>query len=350
MRLMFVYFLYEYAGSARAIRNYAEAATAVGHEVVVYGPAGALPPFGFSMDVGSADAVIFVFEWTTDLRFGDRLDLSRLMIEVPRERRVVIDCDGNYNDPIAIGGDYNHPDAAASRRWTEICDSLSDKICQPTLHPLRANVRPFLFYAYDPAAEIPLDFTTKEYGMLYVGHSKFRWQAMHRVLQALEPIRDQLGRVCLIGDGWDALPPWAGPMRMEDAFYTDPAYMQKLDIEVALPIPFEQVPGWMSKANVNPVLNRPLFEYLGFVTPRMFETPAASTIPLLGLKSECVREIYGDCATGLVLPDDHPEEKILDMVRQPDRYCDVLMDVRAHLADKHAHAARLQELIEIVES
>src|SRR5207245_1600901 len=56
---------------------------------------------------------------------------------------------------------YNHRDAAASRRWIDVCDSLSDKICQPTLHPLRENVRTFLFYAYNPAWEVPLDSAPK---------------------------------------------------------------------------------------------------------------------------------------------------------------------------------------------
>ena len=46
-------------------------------------------------------------------------------------------------------------DHSASRRWVEVCDSLSDKIYQPTLHPLRPNVGTFLFHAYDPAWERP---------------------------------------------------------------------------------------------------------------------------------------------------------------------------------------------------
>ena len=44
---------------------------------------------------------------------------------------------------------------------TELCDSLCDKIFQPTYRPLRPNVRPFLFHAYDPAWERPLDFSTQ---------------------------------------------------------------------------------------------------------------------------------------------------------------------------------------------
>ena len=120
---------------------------------------------------------------------------------VPRHRRVVIDCDGAYNDPIEFGGDYNHRSEASSRYWTHVCDSLSDKIFQPTLRPRRSNVRPFLFHIYDPTWETPLDFADKEFSMIYVGHTKFRWRGMSKVLRAIERVRDRVGRVALVGRG-----------------------------------------------------------------------------------------------------------------------------------------------------
>src|SRR2546425_9649984 len=45
----------------------------------------------------------------------------------PRARRVILDGDGNYNDVISVLGDYNHRDAAASRRWIDVCDSRSEE-------------------------------------------------------------------------------------------------------------------------------------------------------------------------------------------------------------------------------
>src|SRR5437870_1818686 len=167
MRLMFVYYFYDDAGSAQDIHNYTRAARALGHEVLVYAPPDAHPSFSCSLNVESVDALLFVFEWTTELRQRDQLDLARLLVKVPRERRIVIDCDGAYNDAISVDGDYNHRDPVASQAWIEVCDSLSDKIFQPTLHPVRSNVHPFLFHAYNPAWEVPLDFSAKEFGMLY---------------------------------------------------------------------------------------------------------------------------------------------------------------------------------------
>lgn len=350
MRLMFVYWAFEDQGSGLVIQGYTEAARALGHEVGVYGRANPKIPLNYSLDIGSADAVVFIFEWTTYLEHSDNLDFLRLVGKVRRARRVILDGDGNYNDAISVAGDFNHRDAAGSQRWIDICDSLSDKICQPTRHPLRSNVRPFLFYGYNPAWERPLDFKAKEYGMTYIGHCKFRWRPMQRVLRAIEPIREQVGRIGVIGVGWDSPPWWAVPLHLKEAYYSDPAYLKNLGVELLPPVPFEQVVGQMSKATFNPVLLRPTFNHLRLVNPRMFETPAANSIPLFVLDAAYVQEIYGDRAVELMLPEDNAHDKILDVVRRPEYYAEIVLDIRRHLAEKHSHAARLKELIEIIES
>ena len=350
MRLMFIYWPFEDQGSGLVIQGYSAAAEALGHQVVVYGRENPKIPLDYSLDIESADAVIFIFEWTTDLWRADHLDLARLVGKVPRARRVILDGDGNYNDVISVLGDYNHRDAAASRRWIDVCDSLSDKICQPTLHPLRENVRTFLFYAYNPAWEVPLDFSDKDYDMIYLGNSKFRWRPMMRVLKGVEPIRQQLGRIGLVGYGWDSPPHWANSMQLEQAYFADTDKLKELAVEPLSPVRFQYVIDWMSKARFNPVLLRSLFGHLRIVTPRLFETVAANTIPLFVLDPLHVQEIYGEQGLELVLPDETPQEKILDIVHHPERYRDVVMGIRRHMAEKHSHAARLRRLIEIIQS
>jgi hypothetical protein len=350
MRLMFVHWLYEDRGSAQDVYNYAIAARALGHEVALCGPPKPNSPFNYSMDVESADAVIFIFEWTTDLQFGDRLDWLRLVANVPRERRVVIDCDGKYNEAISVIGDYNHPSAEQSRRWVELCDSLSDKIYQPTFHPLRPNVRTFFFHAYNPKWEIPLNFAGKEYGMYYVGHNWFRWRPMKRLLKALEPVREQVGRVGMVGHGWGSMPPWANPSIIEDAYYSDGDYLRKLNIEVEPPIQFGEVIQHMSRGVFHPVIYRPLFNHLKLVTCRTFETPAANTIPLFGLEESYVNELYGECALELVLSESSAGEKILDVLRRPEYYAGIVCEIRRRLAARYSYVASLERLIEIVKN
>ena len=348
MKLVFVYWGYENAGSMLDLRGYARAAQAMGHEVTVYGPPNPVFGLNYSQDLTGADAVIFVVEWTTDLQYGDRLDWARLVTSVPRQRRVVIDCDGAYNEPILFHGDYNHRTEESSRKWRDICDSLSDKICQPTFRPRLPNVRPFLFHIYDPTWEAPLDFAGKEFSMIYVGHTKFRWRGMSRVLQAIEPVREQVGRVALVGEGWDNPPEWTQWLEVRNDYYVDRDYLQRLRIETMPPIPYPQVPATMSKAVFNPVMYRPLFECLEMVTCRTFETPASATIPLFLLEPAYIREIYGDRATELLLGDEKPEAKVLDVLNRPEHYAEIVRDIRQDFGRRHSPEERLRELIGII--
>ena len=345
---MFVYWAFEDQGSGLLIDGYTRAARNMGHEVVVYGRPIPNIPLNYSMDVDSADALVYIFEWTTNLLNGDNLDFARLS-KIPRRRTVILDGDGNYNDLIAADGDYNHRDESARDKWIAICDSLSDKICQPSPHPRRDNVRTFLFYCYDRSWEHPLNVEAKDFGLLYVGNSKFRWGAMSQILRSIAPLRQRVGRVGIIGHGWNMLPPWAKPMNMEAAYYTEPEILRRLGVELLPPVPFDRVVCAMNKALLSPVLTRPTFNQLKFVTPRYFETPAAGTIPLFLIDSDHVVEIYGPAALDLVLPADHPEDKIRDILDRPDDYAAVTDEIRRHLAAVHSHQSRLEELIEIIE-
>ena len=349
MRIMFVYWAFEDQGSGLLINGYTQAAKELGHEVVVYGRPIKNIPLNYSMDVESADALVYIFEWTTDLLGGDNLDFVRLS-KIARRRTVILDGDGNYNDLVSAEGDYNHRDQASLDKWISICDSLSDKICQPTFHPLRTNVRTFLFYSYNPQWEVPLANRNKELGVVYVGHSKFRWRALSRVLAAIEPVRNRVGRIGVVGHGWNALPAWAVPMKMEDAYYTDTNYMRTLGVEALPPIPFQQVIPWMSKGYLNPILSRPTFMRLRIVTPRFFETPAANTFPVFNLDDAYVKEIYGESAKDLVLPETNAHEKITDMLDRPDHYAAIVHDIRCRLKKHHSHKQRLKELIDIIEA
>jgi hypothetical protein len=170
------------------------------------------------------------------------------------------------------------------------------------------------------------------------------------VLDAIEPVRGAAGRLGVVGHGWHRLPDWAGPMQMEDAYFTDQQVMQRLGVEVLDPVPFEHVVDWMSRATFNPVLSRPTFVRLRIVTPRFFETPAANTIPLFGLDASYVQEIYGHAGLELLLPDEDAGQKIQDILNHPDHYAEVVRDIREHLAVEHCQEKRLRELIDIIES
>jgi hypothetical protein len=115
-------------------------------------------------------------------------------------------------------------------------------------------------------------------------------------------------------------------------------------------VPFERVIATMSRATLNPVIYRPLFEELGFVTCRTFETPAAATIPLFALDARHVRSVYGESAQALVLDNGHGPEQVLDVLARPGHYAGIVSGIRREFARRHSPEARLSELIEIVQS
>jgi hypothetical protein len=348
MRFIFVNWAHDTHGSAQDLHNYSRVARTMGHEVAIYGSAQSASPFDYSMEIRPDDAIVFVFEFTTNLQQSERLSFVRMLSRVPRHRRIVIDCDGKYNDAVNVVGDLNHPDDASSRRWIEVCDSLSDKVYQPTYHPLRPNVRPFFFHAYNPAWEAPLECGAKPFGMVYVGNNWFRWRALRKVLEAIEPIRHEVGRIALVGHGWNGDASWGGPSYSADAYYSDPRYLRTLGVEVLPPVRFDRVVARMGEGVCAPVIYRPLFNHLRLVTCRTFETPAANTIPLFTQEESFVTEIYGRQAAELILPDHEPSEKVQDVLARPDHYAEIVGGMRRHLAQTYSYDARLKELADLV--
>jgi hypothetical protein len=250
---------------------------------------------------------------------------------------------------INVHGDFNHRTEAEGATYVDFCDAVADKIYQPTPRPLRPNVGSFLFHVYDPTWEAPLDFSVKDFSVAYVGHSKFRWHGMSQVLRAVAPVRDKVGRIALFGYGWDKQPAWAEAFKMEDAYHVDYDMMRELRVEAMAPVPTAEVISTMSWGAINPVVYRPLFEHLEFVTCRTFENVAAGTIPLFLLGSDYVRSVFGDeAADNLVLAGERPEEKIVDVLRRPDHYARIVEGIRREFRQRHTPEARLRQLIEIV--
>jgi len=348
MRLLFIHHVLDDRGSAQDMVQYANVARTLGHEVVLFGEPGRPSPFPYTTDVAAVDAAVFIFEFTTELQYGDLLAWARILSRIPRSRRVVIDCDGKYNDAIHVVGDINHASRAMSREWTEICESISDTILQPTHRPLRPNVKPFFFHGYDRSWETALELDGKPFGMVYVGNNWFRWRSLRRVLGSIEPVRDRVGPMAIVGNGWDRPAPWAKPVLPEDAYYRDPEYLRDLGVETMPPIRFDQVIGWMSRGIFNPVIYRPLFDHLRLVTCRTFETPAANTVPLLCQDPGFVEDVFGPAGLELVLPSSCPQAKIVDVFERRQHYVEVVREIREVLNERYSYAARVRELVDIV--
>jgi hypothetical protein len=361
MKLLAISKLDKSSQGVSTITRYAQAAKALGHELAVFSEQRAdFPSLPTSLEVKGFDYAIFIVYETKD--FPDLPYLARLLDGMPKDRRVVIDCYGRYNDTIRVEHDFNHLeklDGHQDWEWTEGFEALSDRILQPTLSPRRPNVRSFLFHGFDAAA-VARPYTSADeaarawagesgrpYEMTYVGHNWQRWSQIRPFLEALVPLRPELGPICLAGWRWDQREDWAKELGIQGVD-VDPELLKRAGVETRWPVPHHEVIDFMGQGRFCPVFHRPLFNHLGLVGNRTFETFCADTIPLLMLPQDFVEAIYGSAAKPL-MPGDDVAGRIQDMRRRPEYYWDAVLKVRAHLAECHSIQRRFKELLAILE-
>jgi hypothetical protein len=364
MKLLFVSRTDRSARAINTITKYIQVGKQLGHEVAVFGERQSESPLlDWSLDVKRFDFVIFVIYMPAD--FPDLPYLAQLLDGVPKERRIIIDCNGRYNETIRVEHDFNHLeklDGHQGWEWLEGFEAVSDKILQPTLTPLRPDVHSFLFHAYDAAA-VAHPYTSptqaaqawtgtangaKPYGIVYVGNNWQRWTQIRRFLEAIEPLREQLGPICLVGWDWGKRPDWAVELGLHGVD-VDVALLQRLGVGTREAIPFNDVVEFVGQARFSPVFHRPLYNHLGLVTNRTFETFCADTMPLLMLPDNLVETIYGPYA-GPLAPGDKVVERLEDMMRCPEAYWEAVLKTRLSLAEHHSYQQRFKELLAILES
>ena len=363
MNLLLVSRMDRFARAVSTITRYVEVGRDLGHEVAIFGEQLSEPSVPCSLDVESFDYALFVVYDASD--FPDLPYLARLLDHMPKERRIIIDCLGRYNETIRVEHDFNHLerlDGHQGWEWVEGFQAVSDKVLQPTLSPRREDVTSFLFHAYNPAALSPvrssageaakawagMTDTAKEYGVAYVGNNWQRWTQLRPFLEAVAPLREELGPVCLAGWDWNKKPEWAMEHGLKGAD-VDPELLEQLGVETRWAIPFDEVIEFVGRSRFCPVFHRPLFRELGLVSNRTFETFSADTIPLLMLPEAFVRQIYGDAALALV-PGDDVAGRMEDMMCRPEEYWHAVLETRQHLAEHHSHERRFEHLLGLLDS
>lgn len=362
MKLLVVSRMDRFARAVSTITRYVEVGRDLGHDVAVFGEQLSEPSVPYSLDVESFDYALFVVYDASD--FPDLPYLARLLDRMPKERRVILDCLGRYNDTIRAEHDFNHLerlDGHQGWEWVEGFQAVSDKILQPTMSPRRDDVTPFLFHGYNPGAVSPrksaaeaaeawagVDAEPKEYGVTYVGNNWQRWTQLKPFLEAVAPLREKLGPICLAGWDWNKTPEWAIEHGLKGAD-VDPELLEQLGVETRWAIPYDEVVEFVGRSKFCPVVHRPLFRELGLVTNRTFETFCSDTIPLLMLPEDFVEQIYGPAALALV-PGDDVAGRMEDMMLRPEEYWDAVLRTREHLAEHHTHERRFNDLLRLLDS
>jgi hypothetical protein len=365
MKLLFVSRLERWARAVSAITRYVAVARRLGHEAAMFGePHADFSSIPYSTDVKAFDFAIFVIYEALD--FPDLPYLAYLLDGMPKERRVIIDCSGVYNKTISIEHDSNHFEQLNGHQgweWVESFSAVANKILQPTVRPLRQDVIPFLFFGFDSSAvarhySSPHDAAAawsakngagKPYGIAYVGHNWQRWNQLRLFFETVQPVKDQLNTMQLRGWGWDCRPDWAVQHEFAGVD-VDPTLLRGLGVEIGETLPFSEVIEFQGRAKFCPIIHRPLYNELGLVTNRTFETFCSDTIPILLLPPSTVLEIHGPDALSLTPGSEGLVARLHDMIDRPAVYWDAVLKTRSHLAAQHSYERRLEQLLAILEN
>ena len=339
------------AGSVQAVANYVRAGDEFGYKIALYGRKDPrYPSIRFSTDLVSFDYVVFIIE--SDRSWMSGLRMPRILMQVPRHRRVIVDTDGTYNQLISVDNyDRNHMNECQRRRWLLHHEIIGDKIFQPTVTPIEPGVLALPFFGFDPASVIPDTAAPKKrFDVLHVGHNWWRWREVSgTLLPAIGKVRPHMNGVCFIGSWWDAPPAAAKELDLEGAFAVDNAWLRRLDIQVNAAVPYTHVTKVMSEGRINIMTQRPLLRRLKFLTSKYFEIFCADTIPLVMLDPDHAESVYGPCGRELALHDS-VAEKLLDVLSRRDNYWEIVQEVRRHLAANHSYHSRLEDLCQALQS
>jgi hypothetical protein len=349
MKILFVMDRRVSAGSIQAVANYVRAGDEAGHTIALYGRADPrFPTVRFSTDAGAFDYVVFVIE--SGLAWLSALRVPRILSNVPKHRRVILDADGMFNEQMRIDGyDRNHASEGERAQWLEYYGILTNRVLQPTWSPRDPAARALPFYGYDPSALICNGHSVeKKFDVLCVGHNWWRWRELsEHVLPAIERVRPQLGEICFMGSWWDAPP--VVDSSLAPAFRSDPQWFKRLQIQVQPAVPYTDVTTAMSRGRLNLMMQRPLLRELRLLTSKYFEIFTADTVPLVMLDPDHAETVYGPAGRELALYE-NIDEKLIDALAHPRKYAEIVAAVRDHLTTHHSYTVRVQQLVEALQN
>lgn len=325
------------SGSSNIVREYVRAGPSAGFDVRIAASLGhsdrrVRAELPHELDAGWATHALVIYEGRP---FLDEPALASLERAVPRARRAVVDCDGHYSPLVRVEGDDNAwPCGQAA--WRAAIEAAGELILQPAIGQPSAGTVRWPYFGMPPSPP-GRDAARKRLTMQYVGNNWFRAKALVAVFAT---VRDALpsARLQVRGRGWDG----ASLPGLEHGTYADPAELRALGIRVARPAPFGRVAETMSQSVLAPVLLRPVLSKLGLLTPRMFETAAARTIPVYTEADPIVATLYAD--GGALCLGANPAARLREILAAIPRFEGIAAELRERLAGEYGYEANLRGL------
>jgi len=285
------------------------------------------------------DLLVLIFESYQYLSENQIIEIEK---SIPRNRRLIVDQDGKYSEITAVGVDSNHSNEKSRQDWLSLYNRLADRIVQPTILAPARGANRFLFFGVDQHRKVREKKSGKKsFDIAYVGNNWYRWEDICWFIEGIDKIRSKLNRIALFGKWWSGKPLPSLP----EHTYSNPAYLFHHGVEFHNSVQINNLEATMSRAYINPIFIRPLLGALQFVTPRMFETFRAHTVPLIAPGFGYAEGLYGSSVKALCLGDD-PSEKVEFVLSNYQEMTSLVAEIAFELETKHSYERRLLELIE----
>lgn len=326
------------SGSSHVIAEYVRVAGARGAEVRVSYALGShddrvprlLP---YEADLQWATHLVIVLEGNP---FLDQRSMDIVERAVPPHRRLVIDADGHSLPLLRVGIDDNRgphgSDAWARQFELAACQAICPRLGSGGSS---STALPFSYFGMPPSP----DTVAQTCRLRYVGANWWRFDALVAVVRAFRQV-DPRSRVEVCGRYWD------GELRRghEAATTADSELLDRLGVVVRPPVPFGTVVSSMSQAVVSPVLVRPVLSALGLVTPRVFETMSARTIPLFMRGDAAIANVTG--RDGLLCLGDDAADDMARILGDVAAHQAIADDLRTDMYETYCYEAVFERLLE----
>lgn len=330
------------AGFSHVVAGYVAAAPDIGCEVAVAAPLSRMDaevPRHLPMvyDLGWATHLVLMFEARQFLTDKQR----HLVQTVPRARRAVVDFDGHW-DPESSAEEAGDVTLVA---WRELYRELSDLVLLPKLSGrLPAGAAFFKCFGLPETVRRPPLSGRADYDLQYIGSNWWRWEPLAEIVEAALAAGPPLKRIRVCGRWWDG----DFCQGHEAASANEPGWLRERGVDVQPSVPFGRMVAEIGRSLISPILVRPLVAETGLLTPRMFETLASGSLPVLPKGAEFLASLYGDGADELVLGRD-PAAALGRIVADWDRHARWVAAVQDRLREEYGYRRVLTDLLDLLD-
>jgi len=330
------------AGFSHTVAGYVRAARAAGCEVRISGPLSRMDDqvprhLPVEPDLGWGTHLVVMFEARQFLS-PEQIELAGTF---PRARRLIVDFDLHWADELPELGVDGTAGKYTAESWRTLYAELSDLVLQPSLaRTRRPGAEYFQCYGMPETVRHPLALgPERDYDLQYIGSNWWRWKPLAALVEAAATLRP-VPRMRVCGRFWNG----ATSPGFEDATTGVPGWLAERGVEVCPPVPFGHVIPEMGRSVISPILVRPLVAGTGLLTPRMFETLASGSLPVLSADAEFLATVYGDECEHLLLGPD-PATTLARLTADFERHARIVGRIQDRLRVEYSYPRVLRNLL-----